>query len=201
MFVEVKLWKLHIYSNYILIKNTGQITPLLFWDILVYGSAIRGKEKIRDIDIIILLSEKKDLSFKINLSQQLRKLLEYKNFKFDVKAIDFNDLQDNTFLARQGILIEGFSIFRNKPISEIFGFKSYSLFNYNLKNLNPSQKRVFSYVLSGRYNSSGLKSSKNIEQLGRGVLKVPIKHTEEIEELFNQYKINYKKLYAIIPFF
>lgn len=171
------------------------------YDVVIFGSLVRGKEANRDIDIAIILSEKKSLTFKLELAQKLRNALKFKDYIFDVKTIDFEDLLDNAFLARQGILIEGFSVIKNKFLCEISGFKSFCLFVYDMKNISASKKRIFSYALRGRYNSKGMMRLKNIEQLGRGVLKVPIQHSEEIKDLLDSYNIKYKTQYCIMPFF
>ena len=170
------------------------------FDIVIFGSLARGKEDIRDIDIAIILNELRQLSFKLKLAQSLRHALKFKNINLDVKTFDFKDFQDKSFLARQGIILEGFSITKNRFLSELFGFSSYSLFIYTLKGLSASKKRSFSYILKGRY-SHGLIKTNNIEQLGKGVIKVPIQHTEELIELFDYHKISYKIKYCLIPYF
>jgi len=183
-----------IFENF---KNSDKC----IWDIVIYGSMIRGKENPEDVDAAVIISEKKSFAFKLELAQKLRQSLKFQNFKFDVKVVDFNDFQDSNFLARQGIILEGFSITQGKFLSEIFGFKQYCIFKYGIQNLSLTKKRVFSYALSGRYGEEGLKNSKKIEQLGRGVLKVPIQHSEEIESLLQSYNIDYKMEYCLVPFF
>jgi len=183
-----------IFENF---KNSNKC----IWDIVIYGSIIRGKENPADMDIAIIISEKKLFAFKLELAQKLRQSLKFQNLKFDVKVVDFDDFQDSNFLARQGIILEGFSVTRNKFLGEIFGFKQYCIFKYGLQNLSLTKKRVFSYALSGRYGEEGLKNSKKIEQLGRGVLKVPIQHSEEFESFLQHYGVDYKIEYCLIPFF
>jgi len=163
------------------------------WDIILYGSIVRGREKLRDIDIAIILSESKPLSYKLNLAQNFKHILPIKNLDFDVRTIDFYDILDKTFLARQGILTGGFSLLKNKFISEYFGFKTFVIFTYNLKGLSSNEKRIFSYILTGRRGYPGLIKKMDIKQLGRGVLRVPIQFSEEIQELLEKNNIKYKK--------
>lgn len=163
------------------------------WDIGIYGSCIRGKFDINDIDIIIILKENKGIKEKLEISQNLKsKLRGLIKFEIDIKCVDLNDLMDENFLARSGILSETFLIKHNKNLSEIFGFKPYYLFIYTLEGLTKSKKQLFLYALNGRNNSTGLIKSKRIEHLGRGILNVPLEFSEEIKEFLETNNIKYK---------
>ena len=69
------------------------------------------------------------------------------------------------------------------------------LFNFSFKSFDFSsnEKRIFSYILTGRRGYPGLIKKMDIKQLGRGVLRVPIQFSEEIQELLEKNNIKYKK--------
>lgn len=162
-------------------------------DIVAYGSYVKGKPKANDLDLAIILKEKKDLNFKLELAQKLKySLSELISLNLDVKTIDLNDLTDPMFLARQGILGEGYSILNKKFISNLFGFECFVLFIYTLNGLTASQKKMFQYALNGRRGEKGLLDLKNAEHLGRGIVKVPVIYSDEFNSFFGMKNIPYK---------
>ena len=162
------------------------------WDIVLYGSFIRGKYDSNDIDIAIILKDKIILNDKLELGQELKLHISEDNKKnIDIKCVDINDLLDSTFLARQGIIAEGYSLIDEVFLSEKFGFKTYALFIYSLKGLTNSQKKTFYYVLKGRRRQEGI-SKENIEELKPGVIKTPISFEEEFKEILKQHNIIYE---------
>ncbi len=166
-------------------------------DVCIYGSAMRGKAEIRDMDFAILLKTKTSVSKKLELAHELKKeLRKILKTEIDVKTVDFGDLQDSSFMARQGILAEGYLIARKKAIAELFGFETYYIFTFNLKNLTASEKIMFRYALNGRRGNKGILAANKCEHVGSGAIKVPIEHSEEFRELLGSFKINYRILKA-----
>ena len=161
------------------------------WDICIYGSFVRGKSEIGDIDLAIIMKKPTGVEKKLELSQKLKSRLKGKH-EFDVKCVDIKDFLDPSFLAKTGIIGEGLLVLKGKRLSEILGFKSYVIFTYTLKNLNNSEKAMFNYSLNGRRGEKGLIELRNCEHIGSGVLKVPIEHSEELKEFFEKHKIEYK---------
>lgn len=163
------------------------------WDVVVYGSFARGKINARDVDVAIILSSKTTLNKKLELAQELKySLNKILKFKIDVKSIDLSDLIDPLFIARKAILAEGFSLTKKKNLAEIFGFEQFYLFSYNLNGLSHSEKVMFQYALKGRRGEKGLLKITKSEQLGKGVIKAPLQHSEEFKSFFEKNKINYK---------
>jgi len=162
------------------------------WDIVAYGSAVRGKISARDVDIAIILTHKINLGQKLELAQELKhSLKKLLLFEADVKAIDLQDLLDPLFAARKAILAEGFSLIKKKRLAELFGFSPFYIFTYSLKGLSHSRKIMFRYALRGRRGQKGLLEINKCEQLGRGVIKVPLEHSEELKSFFEKQKIRY----------
>ena len=162
------------------------------FDIIIYGSAVKGKEKFRDIDILVIflngsLRERLD---KIHIIKN--KLKRAIDKEIDIKQILIKDMFLSEFLARTGILLEGISLFRNKQFCEILGFKAFTLFWYNLKGLTHSQKVKFNYILAGR-KSRGIIEEFKGARLVSGAVKIPIENSFGFEEILDANKINYKK--------
>lgn len=170
------------------------------WDIILYGSLARGKEKINDIDIVIVLKSNEKLSYKIDLAQAVKEalIIEDEKIELDMKCIDIDDLTNPNNLARQGIITEGFSLVRDVPLSDMFGFRSYGLFTYTLQGKTATEKRIFSYILSGRYGSNGIIKNLGIKIIGKGTIAVPIRHYEEIVDFLEGQKIKFKKEKCLI---
>ena len=108
------LFKKHIKNNIV--------------DIFLIGSAIKNKINPRDLDVIALF-RKKELKL---IEEELFNIKESVSF---IKEIHIEPLfVDSMFKERIFLTLmhEGISIKENKPVSEIIGLKSFSIFCYNL---------------------------------------------------------------------
>lgn len=163
------------------------------FDIVIYGSTVKGKTKIRDVDIAIILGKEVSVGEKLELAQvfktQIKSLLPY---EIDVRCISFSDLTDQTFMARAGILAEGYSLLKKSLLPVKFGFEPKNIFIYSLAGLSNSKKTIFQYVMKGRRGKIGLIASRNCKHLGSGAIAVPLIHTEEFKQLFERQKIKYQ---------
>ena len=167
------------------------------FDIVLYGSYIRGKQGIGDVDIAVILNENSNLDYKLTLAESLKSELDFLPKEADIKVIDLNDLIDPSFIARQAILTEGYSILKKKYLHEIFGFSVSIVFKYDISKLNASKKKMFYYALKGRRDSKGLLYSLGAKQVSNCMVAVPIAHSEEFKELFNRNKVPYESSYAL----
>src|SRR3989344_4298189 len=164
----------------------------LIFDIVLYGSIMKGKTAARDIDILVIFLEG-DLRQRLDTIQGIKNRLKKKtDGNIDIKQILLKELFSPEFLARTGILLEGFSIFKNKKFCETFGFSSYPLFWYSLKELNHTQKVKFNYILAGR-NQKGMIKHLGGKRVAGGVIKIPIENSLELEEILKKNNINYNK--------
>ena len=160
------------------------------FDIVLYGSSVKGKTKPNDLDILIIFKEGK-LKDRLEKSQQIKKKITFDG-KIDIKNILWEELFKEELFARSGIFLEGISIFDNKPLAKKIGFESYSLFIYNLKDKNHNEKVKFNYILSGR-NSEGIIKKLSGKHLAPGVVQIPINNSLEFEEVLKKSNINYSK--------
>jgi len=160
------------------------------FDIVLYGSSVKGKSKPNDLDILIIFKEGK-LKERLEKSQQIKKKIQF-NGKIDIKNILWEEMFQAEFFARSGIFLAGISVFDNKPLAKKMGFESHSLFVYNLKDKTHNEKVKFNYILSGR-NSEGIIKKLSGKHLAPGVVQIPIKNSLEFEEVLKKSKINYSK--------
>jgi len=162
------------------------------FDIVVYGSSVKGKSIPKDIDILVIFLEGK-LRERLDITQKIKFKIKSLAKNIDVQQILLKDLFSANFLARTGILLEGISIFRNKKFSEILGFRAFTLFWYSLERLTHTQKVKFNYIMAGRGSLKGMIKELNAERLVNGAIKVPIENSLEFEEILKNNNIIYKK--------
>ena len=160
------------------------------FDVVLYGSAAKGKEDARDTDILLIFN-KKSLKERSETGEEFKKIID-KIKNADIKTINLEELFNKDFIARQGILVEGYSLIHSKHFSKLLGFLGYSLFTYNLKNLNHNEKTKFTYALIGR-NEEGIIKKIGAESIGKGVVIVPSFNSSIMEEFLEKWKINYNK--------
>ena len=82
------------------------------WDIVVYGSYIRGKSKAKEIDIAVILDKTLPIKKKWELSQELKKKMSLKDKILDIKTLDLKDMVNPGNLNREAILAEGYSLIK-----------------------------------------------------------------------------------------
>lgn len=166
-------------------------------DIVVYGSNARGKVEARDIDILIIFKEK-PLEERVEITQKFKEKIGKEIGKLDIKTINLSELFETSFLARQAILTEGYSLINRIPFSEKIGFLSYSLFTYKLKNLSHNNKTKFTYSLIGRGKNQGILKKLNAKPLGKAVILLPIQNSSFFEDFLKKWKIDYNKKNILI---
>lgn len=172
-------------------KNDSSI-----FDIVLYGSAVRGKINPRDIDIAVIFREG-TLKQRLEKIQAIKKKIKENEFIIDIKGILWEELFQQEFFARSGIFVEGISLFDGKPFSYKMGFESSILFFYILKNKSHTEKIKFNYILRGR-NDIGIIKKLQGTHLAPGVIKFPIKSAAEFEEILLQHTISYTKMNVLI---
>tara|TARA_Y100000310_G_C20395645_1_gene674973 strand:- start:70 stop:627 length:558 start_codon:yes stop_codon:yes gene_type:complete len=165
------------------------------FDVVLYGSAAKGKELPNDLDILVLFREG-SLKERLNKIQILKKKVRY-NGKVDIKGILWEDLFKEEFFARSGIFLEGISILDGKPFSQKIDYNGFSLFVYNLKKKTHTEKVKFNYVLSGR-NTKGIIEMLEGKHLAPGVVQVPIKNALEFEDVLKKNEVTFEKKNILI---
>ena len=151
-------------------KNKDKI-----FDIVLFGSIVKGKEIVKDIDIAIIFKTKDDV-----ILNKVRSLGVHVNYVL-LDEIYTEDLWKT-------LIREGISIINNKKLSSVFGFQSYGLFTYNLTKIK--RKSRFSQVLMGYKSESTLKKVKGT-LLKPGVILVPIGKVEFFRTFLEVWEVDY----------
>lgn len=165
------------------------------FDIIIFGSAVRGKENPSDIDILIVFSSKED----IDLVYGIRKELEKTCFNFQVIGKSYADVLSPNFTAREGILSEGYSLKNNNFISNLFGYSGFVLFKYSLHGLSNSEKMRFYYSLYGRGKGKGVLEHFEAIKFSDSSILSFIQNAEEIRLFLESKKILFKEVPVLIP--
>jgi len=162
------------------------------FDIVIFGSLVKGSLEPRDIDVMVIFLDG-SLKERLDAVQEIKNRLKGKiDEAIDIKQCLLKELFSSEFMARTGILLEGVSIFHNKKFCQTLGFESCTIFWYNLKGLSHTQKVKFNYILAGR-NQKGIIEFLNGTRLMNGVVKIPIEHSLEFEKILKDNKISYNK--------
>jgi len=165
----------------------------VMWDVGIYGSFVRGKENIRDIDFAILLSQRVSSGEKLSVAQEFKEQIEKIIFwkQVHVQAVDIDDFLDADFLARQGILAESYLVLKDKFLADVLGFRTFVFIFYSLSGLTYSQKKMLYYALQGRRGEEGVLAEINGELIGKCILKIPLSAYSKIEDLLGLHGITF----------
>lgn len=165
-------------------------------DIILYGSAIKGKPKPRDIDIIIIFKAASKKEY-FDIPYELRKLLEKEGLKADVKGIFLEEIFNPSLLSRTALLLEGYSFIKKSFLAKQLGFTAYSVFKYSLKNLSHSKKTRFQYALGGRGTKQGILDELNGQHIGAGAVFIPIQLSEQFKNFLISWDIKFDELQGL----
>ncbi len=167
------------------------------WDIVVYGSYIRGKSKAKEIDVAVILDKTVSVKKKWGLSQELKKKMSLKDRTLDIKTLDLKDLINPGNLNREAVLAEGYSLIRKDYLAERFGFKAVAQVEYSLNKLAQAKQKTFYYALQGRKKGTGILSRLGGRIISKGILEVPTKEYEEINSLLVEKGIPYRTTFLL----
>mgnify|MGYP001573153798 FL=1 len=151
-------------------------------DILIFGSAIKGKDLPRDIDIAIITDKK------INIEIP----------GFHISMLKPEDFFGNPPSLVHTLFREGYSLKSNKFLSQLYNFSNKIMFIYELISLNPSTKVKVVNVLRGKNKEKGLVEKNSGEWFANRVFIVPIEQEYIFDKFFNNFKVKYRKFYILI---
>ena len=160
------------------------------FDIVLYGSAAKGKSKPQDIDVAVIFRAG-TLKERLAKIQSIKKDIKIETV--DIKGILLEELFQESFFGRSGIFLEGISLFDGKPFSYKIDFEGFVLFIYKLENKSHTEKVRFNYVLSGRKSEGVVKIMKG-KHVAPGVIQIPIRYSLEFEEILKKHNISYFKI-------
>ena len=170
-------------------ENQGEIL-----DAVLFGSSVRGKEKPRDIDLLIIYKTKSNSE----LNYEIKKEFEIFGIEADLVAKTYRELFDSAFLARESYLSEGYSLIQKKSIADGFGYKQMVLFRYDIQNFNKSQRMRFYYSLYGR-NTEGMLKKLGLHKFSERIIISPVEESEEVKNYLKSWNIKYLEIPILIP--
>jgi len=163
-------------------------------DIVIFGSFVKGKEKPKDLDLLVVYKAKINSEF----SYKIKKQLETLGFAIDLVSKSYSDLFKTDFLARESYLSEGYSLVQKKFIAEGLGYKPMVIFRYDIKNFNKSQRMRFYYSLYGR-NSEGMIKRLKLHKFSERIIISLIEESENVKEYLNSWGIKYVEVPVLMP--
>lgn len=161
-------------------------------DIFIIGSALKNKTNPNDLDILVFFREK-------NLKEAEEQLFEIRECISEKNAHIEPFFADSLFEEKITLTIfhEGFSIKKNKFVSELTNLSSFSIFSFSLENLSKIEKVRFAQTLYGRKKDGLIYSEEGII-LGPGSFMVNVKKEEIFVEFIKKWKIKYSKKRAFV---
>ena len=164
-------------------------------DIILFGSSVKGKDEPEDIDLILVYAFKEDKDH----NYEIKKRFENSRFKAHIVSISYSDIWKPSFLARESIILEGYS-FRNKQfLFSSIGLSSFVLFRYKLGKMNNSERMRFYYSLYGRGKTSGVLKAFESYKFSDNIIACPIGQSENIKEFFEKKGIKCDIINILLP--
>ena len=164
-------------------------------DILLFGSAARGKEEPADLDILVLFKDK----INKNVEHSIRKEIEKEHEKISIISKNKDTALDSSFDARESILFEGISLITGENIAKTYGFDSLGMFKYGFKGWTKVKRIKFYHALNGRDKSGGILQSLNCVKASDGIILAPLDKIEPMRSFLDSWKIEYKYIPTLIP--
>ncbi|PIU76043.1 hypothetical protein COS75_01130 [Candidatus Pacearchaeota archaeon CG06_land_8_20_14_3_00_35_12] len=160
-------------------------------DIFLFGSAVKGKEFPKDIDICVIFRKK-------ILEKTLKEIEDkLKDFNVHISFLNVDNFFRKPHSLIKTLLVEGISILSGKPFAQNFGFFAYVLYSYDLSKLKPSEKVKFVYLLKGR-KAEGMVKKMNGEWITDSCFIIPIQNDSEMLIILKKWAIPFKRKEALI---
>ena len=152
-------------------------------DIILFGSFVKGKGNVPDLDIA-LLSE--TVLNRAQIKKELELLLSH---KIDLQIVTLQDYNKPFWIT---LIREGFSVKHDAYLHQLYKIEPFVLFTYSLKQLTISKKVMF---------ERALKNFTGIQRLSNRVILVPVPKAEEFNDLLKIWNLDFdSQEYGLLPF-
>lgn len=159
------------------------------WDIVIFGSFTKDKDKPEDIDVAAVLKGG-NLETVEKISSEIDKISD----KIHYNWVFLDEIEKNPLWMT--LMMEGFSTKSGKRLSDVFGYKTGVIFSYSLSRLENRSK--FSHALFGRGKGHGELEEFGGEMLAKGVVLVPLEKSDSFREFLDYWKVDYRMHRVII---
>lgn len=161
-------------------------------DIILFGSAIKGKEKPADVDILVLYRSKVNLDISYELKKELSFLGE-----IEIISKTYSQLFDSSFSAREAVLSGGYSLIHKKFLHESLGYSSFMLFKYRLEGMSKTRRMQFYYSLYGRTGEGMLEELKSYK-FSENMILAPMTEGEKMKEYLEKW-VKFVEMPILMP--
>lgn len=163
-------------------------------DIILFGSIMKGKENPNDIDILLLFKEKEDVNTAYALKKRITK------YPLEITMKTYSSLFSSAFKAREGFLLDGYSLIKQKHIAEELGFFTGVLYKYSLDGKTKSERMRFYYALYGRTEKdAGIVKQYDLVKFSDNVLFSPTANSEKVKAFLEQWNISHRDFPMLMP--
>jgi len=160
------------------------------WDILLYGSSVKGKEKPKDLDIAVITKEGNSFDVAFRLKTLLEEELPPESL--DVKGFLLEELFDENNLVGFALLVEGYSLLRGRFVHEELNAGGYFLFRFSYSHLPQNEKVRFLYAYRGRGKNPGALQQTGSIELAPGVVLVPVREFYRFKSFLSLWGLSYE---------
>ncbi|MEW6329308.1 MAG: nucleotidyltransferase domain-containing protein [Candidatus Micrarchaeota archaeon] len=166
---------------------------------MLFGSSVRGKETPRDVDLLVIFKDSVDS----DVVHAMRRTVEKLGFDADVVGKTWRETLQASFLPREKILAEGYSLVSNNFLYALWGYSSFTMFRYSLLGKKSSERMRFYYALMGR-KIKGKREIGMLDELGgikfaNSVVLMPTSGEEKFADFLNSWRIKHKRIPILIP--
>ena len=164
-------------------------------DVILFGSAARGKERPNDIDVLILFKERVNKETEYGIRKELERYCK------NVSVISKTELTvlDESFDARESVLFEGRSLITGKKLAEKYGFSSFGMFKYSFSGWDKLKKTKFYHALNGRAGKKGVADLLGCIKVSDSLILAPLEKIDEFREFLDSWKAAYTYIPTLIP--
>lgn len=156
--------------------------PLIL-DVIIFGSFVKNKLNVNDIDIAIIAKEDMDKGPLINEVKKITKK------KVDMQIITVYDYDKSLWIT---LIKEGFSVKHNKFLYEVYRIQPIVLYKYSLKPLSASKKVMF---------ERAIKTFDGVKRLSNRVVLVPIFKSGEFSDFLKLWDLDIEaEEFGLLPF-
>ncbi|MEK6921561.1 MAG: nucleotidyltransferase domain-containing protein [Nanoarchaeota archaeon] len=151
-------------------------------DIILFGSLVKGKGNVADIDVALLSDVPID---RLKMRKELELILQK---KVDLQVLTLHDYSKSLWIT---LIREGFSVKHDAFLHQLYKIEPLVLYKYSLKELTVSKKVMF---------ERALKNFAGIQRISNRVVLVPIAKTEEFNDLLKLWNIDFDaQEYGLLP--
>jgi predicted nucleotidyltransferase len=156
-------------------------------DVVLFGSAAKGKLNPGDIDIAVLAEASAD---RVKLTGDLTKLLSSNDIEAHVSVLFFENIFREPLW--QSVIREGVSLLSGEALSKSLGYESKTLFQFEPGKLDKSDRVRFQYALAGRDSNSGIIKDLGAEKISGNAIIIPVSSENEAMQFFDRWRVPYK---------